>query len=121
MRKPTAVCADTPTHIMILDAGNQRIQSFNEQGDYLGTFGQTQARAGMLQEPQAMALAGGLVFIADTGNDRLVVFTADGRWVREVREPGLSAPAGVAADEDGNLWVADTGNNRIVKYRYILP
>lgn len=117
MRKPTAVCADTPTQIMVLEADNRRIQSFNEQGDFLGAFGRTQAGEGELREPQAMALASGLVFIADTGRDRLAIFTLDGRWVREVRDPGLARPAGVAADEDGNLWVADTGNSRLLKYK----
>lgn len=117
MRRPAAVCMDTPTHLFVLEAGNHRIQHYNDQGDYLGSFGQTDDPKCELQEPQAMTMASGLVFVADTGHDRVAVFAADGRWVREVREPEMRGPMGVAADADGNLWVADTGNSRLLKYK----
>ena len=49
----------------------------------------------------------GNLFIADTGNNRVV----KAPWTGS----GLSAPEAVAVDPSGNVYIADTGNNRIVK------
>ncbi len=58
------------------------------------------------------------VWIADSGNNRLVKFTRDGAYLGEYgTEPGpskLNAPEGVFITLDGNIWVADRGNSRVV-------
>lgn len=54
----------------------------------------------------------GDIFVADTGNNRVVQVTAAGQ---SAVGSGFNAPRGVAVDWSGNVWVADTGNNRIVK------
>ena len=58
------------------------------------------------------------VWIADSGNNRLVKFTKDGTYLGEYgTEPGpskLNAPEGVFITLDGNIWVADRGNSRVV-------
>lgn len=83
----------------------------------------------------------GRVYVADTGNNRIQKFSANGRfiltWGWGVRNgqgelqtcrnscqhglggPGqgqLGAPNGVALDSEGHVYVADTGNDRIQKY-----
>jgi sugar lactone lactonase YvrE len=60
----------------------------------------------------------GNVFVADTGNNRIVEVSAQG--VASVvtvsgLSPSLSSPSGIASDPAGNLYVADTGNSRVVK------
>ncbi len=82
------------------------------------------------------------LYVADSGNNRVLGFR-DARKVRtldvpdvvigqqdfykstlnygtgdpnRVIERGLSSPAGVAVDPDGNLWVADTGNGRVMRF-----
>ena len=58
------------------------------------------------------------VWIADSGNNRLVKFTKDGTFLGEYgTDPGpskLNAPEGVFITLDGNIWVADRGNSRVV-------
>ncbi|MGB3099829.1 MAG: NHL repeat-containing protein, partial [Solirubrobacterales bacterium] len=64
------------------------------------------------QAPIDVAVApGGGVYVADSGNDRVQRFSADG--VPEGILGGLSQPQGVAVDRLGRLFVTDTGNNRI--------
>lgn len=57
------------------------------------------------------------IYVADTGNNRIVHFDADGNFLRFI-EPSqdnkLNKPQGVFVTEDGTIYVADTGNKRIV-------
>ena len=72
-----------------------------------------------LSSPAGMVVdASGNIFVADTGNNRIVEITAQG--VASILtitglSPALSSPAGIAIDGSGNLYVADTGNSRAVE------
>jgi hypothetical protein len=65
--------------------------------------------------------ADGNVWVADTGNDRVVKYDYNGAFVAEVRSAGPSLggafvdPEGVGTDAAGSVYVADTGRNRVVK------
>jgi len=71
-----------------------------------------------LKEPEDLFInSQGYIFIADTGNNRIVKITSDGELVDIFKgSPGklLKAPKGVYADDNGNMYIADTGNLRIV-------
>jgi DNA-binding beta-propeller fold protein YncE len=92
-----------------------------------------------LAEPAAVAIGpDGLRYVADTGNDRVVVLSPDGGFVRAFGSacalarggcvdpdgdgplrPGdgqLEAPAGIAVGRDGTVLVADTGNGRVALF-----
>jgi DNA-binding beta-propeller fold protein YncE len=65
----------------------------------------------------------GTVYVADTWNHRIQVFTASGEFLRTWGEPGQGAepyglfgPRDVAVSVHGLVYVSDTGNNRIVAY-----
>ena len=82
--------------------------------------------------------AAGDLFVADTGNNRVIEidaplagtqdatrvfgqagdFTASGcnRGARRRRRSTLCAPAGLMLDVIGNLWVADANNDRVLEY-----
>jgi len=60
----------------------------------------------------------GRVYVADTRNHRIAVFTTTGGWVTAWGERGsgvgqFEEPMGVAVDSSGNVYVADTGNHRV--------
>lgn len=62
----------------------------------------------------------GFMWIADTGNNRVLKYDLQGTFLLEVgAEEGdgkLNAPEGVFVDAKGNIWVADRGNGRIAQY-----
>jgi DNA-binding beta-propeller fold protein YncE len=60
----------------------------------------------------------GNVYVADTFNNRIEIFDADGNFIREFGKSGdgpgyFARPKGIAVDIDGNVWVADAVQDRI--------
>lgn len=56
------------------------------------------------------------IYVADSGNNRIVVFHQGGGFDRIVApESPLSNPQGLYVDASGDIYVADTGNARVVK------
>ncbi len=61
----------------------------------------------------------GNIFVADTGNNRVVKFTNSMAYVTQWAGGGVyafNAPTGVAVDGAGNVYVADSGNFAIQKF-----
>lgn len=77
------------------------------------------AGSGKLKNPEGLAVTpAGEVYVADTGNSRIVVFDRDGKELRVIGERGsdpgyLSKPRSVAVGFDGRVWVSDSGNERV--------
>jgi tripartite motif-containing protein 71 len=74
---------------------------------------------GGLKAPQGIAAtSGGNLWIADTGNSRLLKYSPAGTLINIVSSEGTEAgklkePSSIAIGPDGSIWVADSGNNRI--------
>jgi len=71
-----------------------------------------------LKEPKDLFIDGkDEIYIADTGNDRIVHLSADGTFLRYLTSPDdpLNKPEGVFVSEDGDIFIADTGNKRVVR------
>ena len=64
--------------------------------------------------------AKGTVFVADTGNSRIVRFRPDGvkdaAWGHDPGAGKLAEPQGLALGKDGFLYVADNGNGRVAVF-----
>ncbi len=113
---------------IVSDPGWNRLL-FGESGQGLAAFDGEGSAFGALDSPHGLAADDqGRVYVADTGNDRIVVFETSSEFDRLELRPafvveGLSRPYDVAFsdggtafdDRDDRLYVADTGRNRVVR------
>lgn len=137
---------DTPTGIAlsndgdtvyVVDSGNQRIQRFAEDGEFIGVWSaETDPRLGLGYSAETEQGASDiivseddLIYVADTWNHRVLVLDSGGRIVRELGmsgeltdienspdpspEPGLFFGPRSVAVADGEIYVTDTGNERV--------
>ncbi len=82
-------------------------------GEHRARFGQKGYGEGELFFPTFLSLAPGGVYVADTMNARVVEFSSDGKFVRQLGERGdrfghFDKPKGVATDSFGNVYVVDS-------------
>ncbi|HSB90722.1 MAG TPA: flippase activity-associated protein Agl23 [Anaerolineales bacterium] len=127
---PRAVAVAPDGSLYVADTGNHRIQHLTADGQVLQTWGQFadaaqgDAPGGTFNEPWGLAVApDGSVYVADTWNNRVQHFTADGAFLGmfgffgQAESPdAFWGPRAVAVDDTGRLFVADTGNKRIVMF-----
>jgi sugar lactone lactonase YvrE len=106
--------------LLVLDAGNNRVQKLNLNGVPVAGFsGPSGAGSlpGSFNAPQGItADVDGRFWVADTGNNRVQAFGADGTYLETIGEGALSRPRGVALGLNGTLYVSDSGHSQIVAY-----
>ncbi len=73
---PFGLSIDSNDNIYVTDKNNNRVQAFTKDGRYFTQFGGANAGEGQLLDPEGVGVdkESGIVYVADTGNTRIVVF-----------------------------------------------
>jgi uncharacterized protein (TIGR03663 family) len=137
--EPRGVAVDADGNLYVADTWNARVVKYDRAGRPIKAWGSGSEELGDGRRatitdgteagnaaaplgffgPRGIAVdAQGNVYIADTGNKRIVVTDSDGnflyQWGYAGSEPGaFNEPTGVAVDGQGNVYVADTWNGRV--------
>jgi sugar lactone lactonase YvrE len=128
---PKGVAVDAAGNVYIADTGNNRVVKVAAVGGAQTVLGGIAAvgvpayPAMTFKAPSAVALdPQGNLYVADTGNSRIVEISPFGKFAPAVLlqypgAPTLTTPVGIAVDSSGNIYVADSSiGTGIVK---ILP
>ena len=90
------------------------IKVFNREGEFLYDIGSGGSGDGQLDNPTGLAIDKfDNLIVCDNNNDRLQVFTLDGKFINYIQE-GLRSPTSIAVTKDGVMFVsANTMENYI--------
>ena len=127
---PHGIAVAPDGSLYVADTRNNRIQHIGTDGKVIqvwGTFADVSkgaAPGGTFDEPWDVAVApDGSVFVADTWNNRIQKFTADGKFIKmwgyfgQAENPdAFWGPRGLAINAQNQLLVTDTGNKRVVVF-----
>lgn len=107
---PVSVKVDRQGNVWAVDHSESRIVKFDNNGKLTLKFGSSGSRPGSLSKPHDIAISkDGTVYVADTGNDRIQIFSGDGVFLNvvgaETGIPGLKNPTGIDVDDRGNLFI----------------
>jgi sugar lactone lactonase YvrE len=121
-KKPSAPISTRPGYRMALvtvtGAALLGCAVSHAQGSFDGYQSTQTVVASGLSSPWQVAVdASGNVYIADSGNNRILKETPSSTGYTQsiVTSTTLSGPEGVAVDASGNVYIGDTGNGRILK------
>jgi sugar lactone lactonase YvrE len=116
---PADAAVDSKGNLWVIDKGNNRLEKFNEKGEYLAKYGTAGTGNGQLSAPSAVAIdSEGSLWVADTGNNRLEKFNEKGEYVSQFGTKGsgngqFSEPSGIAVAPNGWIYIVDRGNRRV--------
>lgn len=116
---------DRSRRLYVTDAGRHKIRVYDSvSGAFLFEFGKRGAAAGDFNFPTHLHVKRGQLYVTDTMNFRVQVFTLDGQYLRKYGQMGasfgqLARPKGVAVDSEGHVYVVDAafGNFQIFDTR----
>ncbi|MBI3755027.1 MAG: tetratricopeptide repeat protein, partial [Deltaproteobacteria bacterium] len=117
--EPAGIAVSSDNRIYVVDSENNRVQIFDQAGQFIKAFGAKGKEAGQFRMPYGIAIgADGKLFVTDSKNSRVQVFDKDGGFLygfgRDGSQDGeLSYPLGIALDNQERVFVADSGNSRI--------
>ncbi|MDP2710822.1 MAG: 6-bladed beta-propeller [Solirubrobacteraceae bacterium] len=115
LRRPAAVAFDAAGNAYVLDQRRARIFVFSRAtGRPARTIAALGSGPGRLRDPSALAIAGNVITVADSGNRRIARFTTAGRYLGAWTDRGTVR--GVAVTPDGSRTYVSSTNHRITVY-----
>jgi DNA-binding beta-propeller fold protein YncE len=110
---------DTAGNLYAVDWFNHRIEKFDQNGNFLTSWGGYGSKTGSLIFPRGVVYNpnDSTVVVTDSENNRIDVFTPSGSFVKSIKPSGttLFRPYATAIGPSGTYWVADTQHNRVLR------
>jgi type II secretory pathway pseudopilin PulG len=125
--------------VWVADSGNNRVQKFDLNGDYLAQFGASGTGNGKFSTMKGISGdSSGYLYVADSGNNRVQKFDSSGNWQATFGGGAtctgcastsscscssgsgigyLNAPQAANVNSSGNVWIADQGNSRLQRFK----
>ncbi len=140
---PTLAAVTSTGDIWVVDSTENRLQEFNEKGEYQTQFGSAGTGDGQFKFPFGIAVepSTGDIVVADREQARIQEFSSTGTFIRAFGygvsngeskfeictsechagvggsgEGQLYRPDGITLDSSGNIWTVDENDDRVEEY-----
>lgn len=119
---PTCIAVNSAGQLCVTDTGNNRIQAFDSNGQFVSSWCSSGSAKGQFKSPSGIAVdSQGNIYVSDTGNHRVQEFSSNGGFVRELaskqqKDSVYACPGGLSIDAQDNLRVTDTISNRVLTF-----
>jgi len=111
---PVSIVQDETGDFYVCEyGGNDRVQRFTVDGEFVLSFGGNGEKPGEFQRAAGMVYHEGKLYIADAINNRVQVFTRDGKFVGVLGDVSLQYPYGICMAGDKTLFVIEFGAGRV--------
>lgn len=115
----SAIAEDDLGFIYVAEyGGNDRIQKFTANGEFVLMFGGVGAEDGEFQRPSGLVWHAGVLYVADAINNRVQAFSSEGKFLRVVADAhstGFYYPYDLCLGPDHTLFVVEYGAGRITQ------
>lgn len=123
--KPTAVAVDKDGNVYVSDTWNNRIESFDAEGNFIRTFGKAGDGPGYFARPKGISIDGdGHLWICDQVQDRVQVYTPEGRLLIYMGGHGLmpgefQSLVNIVVDKNNRVFTTEQMPGRLQMFRYV--
>lgn len=122
IENPTGIDVDSSGNVYVVDTGNSRIMKYDNDGNYLSTFGTAGSGNGQFSGPKGIRLDPlGNIYVVDTGNARIQKFDSDGNFLTKWGSSGMgngqfNSAYGIEIDSSSNVYVVENNAHRVQKF-----
>jgi len=122
---PECVAVDKDGNLYVTDTFNNRIEIFDADGRFVGTFGKNGDSPADLERPKGIAVdCDGHVWVVDASQNMVKVFNQQGRLLIYMGGQGyypgqFMGPWGIAIDASNRVIVSETYPGRVQVFRYV--
>ena len=119
---PSGIVVNTLGEVYVTDMGNNRIQKFDTNGNFITKWGSPGSGNGQFNNPMGIAIdTTNKIYVVDSYNNRIQKFDSNGNFITEWGSSGNGKgkfyyPMGITVDHDDQVYVVDTGNMQIQKF-----
>ena len=104
--------------LIATNISQHKIMFIGPNGENLGEFGREGSRSGEFRNPMDVAIGpDGNIYVADTGNRRIQVFSPYGDFLAVFGNNDLLRPEKLAIDKNGLIYVSDREKNKILVFQ----
>jgi len=122
---PNSVAVDKDGNVYVTDMGNNRVQIFDAEGNFIRMWGKEGDGPGTFMRPKGIAVdEDGHVWVVDAMQGRMQVFDQEGHLLAYFGSTGtlpgqFGLPSGMTIDAKHRVAVAEQLSGRLQVFRYI--